>query len=126
MTKQEFKHRWESNDNGGGITFDDIAECAKAWGIASTPRIMQIDCVRYMVLKAAGTDDAEEFATDETKTASDLDDEDWIHREAWSLCEYVGECPNCGRERLCLCPNGKHRCEKCNWCPELNAHAPVR
>ena len=62
MTKQEFKQRWESNDDGGGITFDDIAECAKAWCIASTPRIMQIDRVRYMVLKAAGTDDAEEFA----------------------------------------------------------------
>jgi len=62
MTKQEFKQRWESNDNGGGITFDDIAECAKAWGVVSTPRIMQIDRVRYMVLKAAGTYDAEEFA----------------------------------------------------------------
>ena len=62
MTKQEFKQRWESNDNGGGITFDDIAECAKVWGISSTPRILQIDRVRYMVLKAEGTDDAEEFA----------------------------------------------------------------
>jgi hypothetical protein len=62
MTKQEFKQRWESNDNGGGITFNDIAECAEAWGIARTPRIKQIDRVRYMVLKAAGTDDAEEFA----------------------------------------------------------------
>ena len=61
MTKQEFKQRWESDNNGGGINFDDIAECAKAWGIASTPRIMQIDHVRYMVLKAAGTNDAEEF-----------------------------------------------------------------
>ena len=62
MTKQEFKRRWESDETGDGITFDDIAECAKAWGIASTPRIMQIDRVRYMVLKAAGTYDSEKFA----------------------------------------------------------------
>jgi len=39
----------------------------------------------------------------------------------WKLGEYDnGEdgCPNCGRARLCLCPNGFHRCEKCDWCPE--------
>ena len=62
MEKHEFKARWESDDNGGGITFDDIAECAIKWGIARTPRIMQIDRVRYLVLKAADTNDAEEFA----------------------------------------------------------------
>lgn len=29
---------------------------------------------------------------------------------------YTGEpCPNCGRNRLMLCNNGKTRCEKCNW-----------
>lgn len=61
MTKDEFKKRWESNDSGGGITFDDIAECAIKWGITKTPRVMQIDRVRYMVLKAAGTNDAEDF-----------------------------------------------------------------
>jgi hypothetical protein len=32
MTKQEFKERWESSPDGGGITFDDIAKCAKEWG----------------------------------------------------------------------------------------------
>lgn len=62
MTKKEFKQRWESNDDGGGITFEDIAECAKAWGITSTPRIKQIDYLRYQVLKAAGVDDAEDYA----------------------------------------------------------------
>lgn len=41
------------------------------------------------------------------------------NRAAWQLGEYVNkDCPNCGRHRLCICPNGKHRCEKCNWCPE--------
>ena len=66
MKKHEFKKRWESGENGGGITYDDIAECAKLWGIASTPRTMQIDHVRYMVLRAAGTNDAEEFKPENT------------------------------------------------------------
>lgn len=61
MEKHEFKSRWESDESGGGITFDDIANCAIKWGIARNPRIMQIDRVRYLVLKAAGTNDAEEF-----------------------------------------------------------------
>lgn len=61
MDKNEFKNRWESNANGGGITFDDIGNCAVKWGICSTPHIMNIDHVRYMVLKAAGTNDAEDF-----------------------------------------------------------------
>ena len=61
MTKQEFKVRWESNDNGGGITFDDIADCAVSWGINKCPRISRIYTVRYSVLKAAGTIDAEDF-----------------------------------------------------------------
>lgn len=61
MTKEEFKKRWESNDDGGGITFDDIADCAIAWGIAATPRIRPIQHIRYAVLKAANVVDAEEF-----------------------------------------------------------------
>lgn len=64
MEKHEFKTRWESNDSGGGITFEDIANCAKAWGIATRPHIMQIDNVRYKVLTAAGTNDAEEYKPD--------------------------------------------------------------
>ena len=65
MTKEEFKQRWESNADGGGITFDDIADCAKAWGLFITPRINPIDRVRYRVLVAAGTVDAEEFKPEE-------------------------------------------------------------
>lgn len=61
MTKQEFKRRWESDANGGGITYDDIAECAKAWGISSRPRTESMSGVRYRVLLAAGTSDAESF-----------------------------------------------------------------
>jgi hypothetical protein len=65
MTKEEFKQRWESNDNGGGITFDDIADCAVAWGLYRTPKTSRIDVVRYRVLCAAGTVDAEEFKPEE-------------------------------------------------------------
>lgn len=45
----------------------------------------------------------------------------------WALGQYDNcdaGCPNCGRFRLCVCANGKHRCEKCNWSPELNDYAP--
>lgn len=62
MTKSEFKKRWESNDNGGGITFDDIAMCAQEWGICESPRIRPLAYVRYIVLKAAKTNDAEQFS----------------------------------------------------------------
>ena len=61
MTKREFKIRWEKDENGDGITFDEIAECAKKWGLFSVPRIYQIDTVRYAVLKAARTSDCEDY-----------------------------------------------------------------
>lgn len=61
MTKQEFKERWESNDHGGGITFNDMADCAEAWGLTPCARIRLIYTVRYEVLKAAGTVDAEDY-----------------------------------------------------------------
>jgi len=65
MTKEEFKARWEGDDNGGGINYDDIANCAVAWGLFSRPKTCRIDVVRYRVLKSAGTVDAEEFTPDE-------------------------------------------------------------
>ena len=65
MTKEEFKTRWESNDSGGGISYNDIADCAVAWGISRTPRTRRIDLIRYQVLVAAGTVDAEEFKPEE-------------------------------------------------------------
>lgn len=61
MTKQEFKKRLESNDEGGGILFEDITDCVKEWGLAHTPRICPINGTRYQVLKAAGVEDAEDF-----------------------------------------------------------------
>ena len=61
MTKEEFKKRWDSNDNGGGITYEDIANCYKQWGLGSSPKTKPIFTVRYQVLKAANTNDAEEF-----------------------------------------------------------------
>lgn len=59
----------------------------------------------------------------------EAEEEERLEKE-WSLLGKYDNgdngCPNCGRHRLILCPNGKHRCEKCNWCPELNEYAPVR
>ena len=63
MTREQFKARWESSDDGGGITYDDIAECAIAWGIARTPRTMQIDKVRRLVLEAAGIKEEDDDLT---------------------------------------------------------------
>lgn len=40
-------------------------------------------------------------------------------RAPWQLGDYTGEpCEQCERMRVCHCPNGKRRCEKCQWCPE--------
>ena len=61
MTQAEFKRRWESDENGGGLTFEDVAECAKEWGISSRPRIRPMGLIRYQVIKAANVSDAEEF-----------------------------------------------------------------
>lgn len=36
MTKAQFKKYWDSNEDGGGITFDDIAQCAADWGWCRT------------------------------------------------------------------------------------------
>lgn len=64
-TKEEFKELWEANDQGSGLTFNDVADCAKAWGIASTPRIMQINLIQYRVLKAANVIDYEDYKPQE-------------------------------------------------------------
>lgn len=54
MTKEEFKKRWESSENGDGITFKDFAECAIAWNISSTPQIRPMLKIANQVLVAAG------------------------------------------------------------------------
>lgn len=53
MTREEFKRRWDSDANGGGITYDDIAQCAVEWGICSRPRINNVYWVRDKVLEYA-------------------------------------------------------------------------
>ena len=60
-TKEDFKRLWEANEYGSGITYDDIADCAKAWGISECPKIRPIDEIAYKVLKAAQVNDAEEY-----------------------------------------------------------------
>ncbi len=62
MTKQEFKTRWESDDLGGGITFDDVAECYQNWGLGTFPRTKDTHQVLLAVLRAAQANDAESYA----------------------------------------------------------------
>ena len=86
-TKEEFKRLWD--DNGSGITFADIADCAKAWGISSSPRTRTIDEIRYQVLKAAQTNDAEEYNPNPTSQCEerimiDLDKAcEWLAANVW-------------------------------------------
>ena len=72
MTKEEFKARWESDDDGGGISFLSIADCAVAWGISARPMTSRIDVIRYQVLKAAGVADAEDYKPDDWPTNREL------------------------------------------------------
>lgn len=53
-TKEEFRKLWDANKEGSGITFDDVAECAKEWGLFTCPRTCNITKVLEAVLKAAG------------------------------------------------------------------------
>ena len=53
MTKEAFKTRWDSNERGGGITYNDIANCAEAWGLVSCARVCDISNIKIAVLKAA-------------------------------------------------------------------------
>ena len=59
MTKEEFKKRWSAPNCD--ITFADIADCAKEWGLHGKPKCFPIDAVRYSVLVAAGCEDAEDY-----------------------------------------------------------------
>lgn len=59
------------------------------------------------------------------KSLEEYHEEEDAIKADWILGDYTGCCPKCGRQRLCICPNGKHRCEKCNWCPENNSYAPI-
>ena len=58
MTKEEFAARWDSDDSGGGITFDEIADCAKTWGLFGQPKSMDIDRVSKRVVESSGAKDA--------------------------------------------------------------------
>ena len=65
-TKEEFKRLWETDEYVPAPTYDDIADCAKAWGISSCPRTRPINEITYKVLKAAGVSEAEDYNPDPT------------------------------------------------------------
>lgn len=50
-TKEEFYELWHADYCP--ITFDDCADCAKAWGLCSNPRCEDIFKIRDMVIAAA-------------------------------------------------------------------------
>lgn len=57
MTKEEFRRRWNKDDNGDGITNDDCADCYVCWGLGAHPRTRPIAEVVDAVCKAAGVDE---------------------------------------------------------------------
>lgn len=61
MTKREFKERWESDDIDDGITFEEVANCSRDWGIISHPETVKRDVVLYLVLREAEIPDLEEY-----------------------------------------------------------------
>lgn len=54
----------------------------------------------------------------------DYEEEDRRRQEQVGKCgSYVDrDCPNCGRQRLMVGEDGKHRCEKCAWCVEESCY----
>ena len=54
MTREEFKARWDRDSNGDGITMNEIADCAQAWGLFATPRVHPMDQVLVAVVKESG------------------------------------------------------------------------
>jgi len=54
MAPSEFKARWESDERGGGITFEDMARCYEAWGLGSRPCSQSLSAVANQVLQKAG------------------------------------------------------------------------
>lgn len=56
MTKEEFKERWDSDEDAGGITNAEIADCYVAWGLGESPYShFYLDYVVRQVTRAAGT-----------------------------------------------------------------------
>jgi hypothetical protein len=62
-----------------------------------------------------------------SETMAERDAADAVARAPWALGDMLltQPCPNCGQLRIASCPNGKHRCGKCNWVLEDHAFAPV-
>ena len=57
MTREEFKKKWESNEDGGGITNEDVANCYIEWGLGNSPYTKPIDYVIWRVCESANTND---------------------------------------------------------------------
>lgn len=71
ITKEEFKRRWESDDDAGGLTYRDIADCYVNWKLRPRPETKPPWEVRYQVLKAANVIDAEYYNFHEEEEEED-------------------------------------------------------
>lgn len=101
-TKEEFKRLWEADIDGtavDGITNEDCADCAKAWGLYRNPKCVRLDEVVYSVCKEAGVKEDDmpnnPFVEEEPNQHTITEDFAWqvynlINR--WKAGEY-GECP---------------------------------
>lgn len=56
LTKREFKRLWEKKNDPVGITWDEVADCAKRWGLYDAPRCHAMSVVLDAVLEAAGVE----------------------------------------------------------------------
>ena len=61
MTKEEFNIRWEYDDLGDGLIWEDVKNCYIEWKLDSTFETKPKSYILYMVLKAANTTDAENY-----------------------------------------------------------------
>jgi ribosomal protein L37AE/L43A len=56
----------------------------------------------------------------------DYEEEDkWLAKQRAKMGQYQNPpdgCTNCGRNRVMVGDDGKHRCEKCCWCTEDSAY----
>lgn len=112
-TKERFKELWEADENGSGITHEDVADCAESWGLFSNPKCYPLFDVLDAVLAAAGVEDSDngcEFCGREGKDFGKSCDltivDDTLHidynaqlsRYSFSDEITINFCPMCGRK----------------------------
>ena len=86
-TKEKFKELWESNEDGGGLTWEDIADCAKDWRLYSRPKIRDMFEVRDKVIEAAGCEPIDDIDHNECVVCGEY---------GVAITGNADICPHCG------------------------------